>query len=185
MNPNPRSALIRHRQAGAAAVEFALVAMFAFLPLLLGIIELGRLFYVVSTVQEVTRKAAREQVVRWTDQTGAIQRAAVFQNTAGAGTVSLPGGNEVKNVTVQLQFFNDYADAKDGVNAVNVGPIASSAANVANCLLNESNCIRFVRATLRNANGTPVEYLPMMFGVFNVPLPGAAVIMPAEALGLD
>lgn len=173
------------RQAGAAAVEFALVALFAFLPLMFGIVELGRFFYVLSTVQEVTRRAAREQVVRWQNQTDAIRRAAVFQSTTSTGSVALPGGHEVTNGRVQLRFFHSYTDAKNGTNAISYASSATAEANVANCLLEESSCIRFVRASLRNADGSAVEYLPMLFGIFNVPLPGATVIMPAEALGLD
>lgn len=175
----------RQRQAGAAAVEFALVALFAFLPLMFGIVELGRFFYVLSTVQEVTRRAAREQVVRWQNQTSAIQRAAVFRSSTSTGTVTLPGGHEVTNAQVRLQFFHSYTDAKNGTNPITYASSATAAANVASCLLDESNCIRFVRATLRNADGSAVEYLPMVLGIFNVPLPGATVIMPAEALGLD
>ena len=56
----------RHAQRGAAAVEFAIIAMLLF-TVLFGIIEFGRLFYVINTVQEVTRRAAREAVVRWVD----------------------------------------------------------------------------------------------------------------------
>lgn len=177
----------RRQQAGAAAVEFALVAMFAFLPLLFGIVELGRFFYVLSTVQEVTRRAAREQVVRWQNQTGAIQRAAVFQNPTSTGTVTLPGGHEVTNAQVSLQFFHTYMDAKnnDQKKVITYASSATAEANVASCLLDETNCIRFVRATLSNADGSAVDYLPMVLGIFNVPLPGATVIMPAEALGLD
>lgn len=178
---------IRHgrRQKGAAAVEFALVAALAFLPLMLGIIEFGRFFYVLATTQEVTRRAAREQVVNWLDQTEKIRRVAVFQDPGGSGTVALPGGREVTNARVNLRFFNTYTDAKNGTNPISYPGTASAEANVSNCLLNEDSCIRFVRATLVNANGTPVEYVPMVFGIFNVPLPGATVIMPAEALGLD
>ncbi|MBD5803293.1 TadE-like protein [Azoarcus sp. Aa7] len=175
----------RQRQAGAAAVEFALVALFAFLPLMFGIVEFGRFFYVLSTVQEVTRRAAREQVVNWQNQTNAIQRAAVFQSATSTGSVALPGGREVTNGRVRLQFFHSYTDAKNGTNPISYPSSATAEANVGNCLLEESNCIRFVRATLRNADGSVVEYIPMVFGIFNVPLPGATVIMPAEALGLD
>lgn len=175
----------RQREAGAASVEFALVAALAFLPLMVGIVEFGRFFYVLSTVQEVTRRAAREQVVSWQDRTNAIQRLAVFQSEASSGSVALPGGREVTNGRVRLQFFHTYTDAKNGTNAITYSSSATTAANVANCLLDESNCIRFVRATLRNTDGSAVEYIPMMFGIFNVPLPGATVIMPAEALGLD
>lgn len=173
----------RRRQAGAAAVEFALIALFAFLPLLLGIVELGRLFYVVNTTQEVTRRAARAQVVSWVSQSGAVQRYAIF-SAAGSGTATLPGGPEVTNSEVTLSFFGSYADAVSGSNPITGG---SPQSNLGNCIKNVDPCIRYVRASLRTATGGAVSYAPMV-GWFSpllqVPLPGATVIMPAEALGL-
>lgn len=174
----------RRRQAGAIAVEFALIALFAFLPLMLAIVEFGRLFYVVNTVQEVTRRAAREQVVAWLSQSNAIQRAAVFQSPGGTGTVMLPGGVEVTNTDVRLTFYNNYADAVSGNNAITGGTPES---NFVNCLKSVEPCIRYVRATLQTSGGTPLTYSPMTgwFGdLFRLPLPNATVIMPAEALGL-
>jgi Flp pilus assembly protein TadG len=174
------SGVSRHSQSGAAAVEFALIAVFAFLPLLLGIVEFGRLFYVVNTVQEVTRRAARTQVVNWISQGSAIQRHAVFRSTDGA----LPGAPEVTNTTVSLSFYNSYSNAVNESNPIT--GIASPQENLNNCLLASPNCILFVRATLRDAGGA-LRYEPMTqwFGdLLAVPLPGATVIMPAEALGL-
>lgn len=171
------------RQSGVAAVELALIMVFAFLPLLLGIFELSRLFYVTTTIEEVTRRAAREQVVRWTTQAAAMQRFAVFQPTGGAGTVALPGGREVTNSAVQLTFHHSYSDAVD-LTSSGISGIASPQANLNTCLLDATNvnCILFVRATLQG-----VSYSPMIgwFGdLFSLPLPAATVIMPAEALGL-
>lgn len=178
--PHP---LLRH-QAGAAAVEFALIALFAFLPLLLAIVEFGRLFYVANTVQEVTRRAARQQVVSWLDKTSAVQRIALFQPSDGSGSVTLPGGMEIKNTDVRLTFYNTYADAVSGTNGITSGTPES---NAENCLKLTSPCIRYVRATLLTDSGNPPTYSPMTgwFGdLFRLPLPGATVIMPAEALGL-
>jgi Flp pilus assembly protein TadG len=170
----------RRSQSGAAVVEFALIAVFAFLPLLLGIVEFSRLFYVANTVQEVTRRAAREQVVNWTTQGSSIQRRAVFRDSEGA----LPGAPEITSATVSLTFYNSYADAENGSNRIT--GIGSPQDNLNNCLLAGPSCIRFVRATLANG-GAPIAYTPMIgwFGdLFAVALPGATVIMPAEALGL-
>lgn len=171
------------QQAGAAAVEFALIALFAFLPLLLGIVELGRLFYVVNTTQEVTRRAARAQAVNWINQSGAVQHYAVFRE-AGTGTVTLPGGVEVNSTDVRLSFYGSYADAVSLTNPISGG---SPESNLGNCIKSVDPCIRFVRASLQTAAGGQVSYAPMtgLFGtLFEVPLPGATVIMPAEALGL-
>ena len=175
-----RSQMPRRSQSGAAVVEFALIAVFAFLPLLLGIVEFGRLFYVANTVQEVTRRAARAQVVSWTSQTSSVQRYAVFRNGNGA----LAGAPEVTNATVSLGFYHSYANAVSGSNPI--AGVASAQDNQTNCLLASPSCILFVRATLANG-GAPIAYTPMIgwFGdLFSLPLPGATVIMPAEALGL-
>lgn len=183
MNAHPSHPTGKPRQSGVAAVELALIMVFAFLPLLLGILELSRLFYVTTTVEEVTRRAAREQVVRWMSQSAALQRYAVFQPIDGTGTVALPGGREVTNSGVLLTFHHSYADAivPDGPK---ITGIASPQANLNTCLLDatNANCILFVRATLQD-----VSYSPMVgwFGdLFSLPLPKATVIMPAEALGL-
>jgi hypothetical protein len=176
------SCVTKH-QAGAATVEFALIALFAFIPLLLGIVELGRMFYVVTTTQEITRRAARQQTVSWIDQRTAMQRYAVFRE-AGNGAVALPGGPEISSNDIRLEFYGSYADALNRNNAISHGTAQS---NLTNCLKNLSPCIRYVRASLQTSGGGPVSYLPIagwFDGLLNVPLPAATVIMPAEALGL-
>ena len=55
-----------HKQRGVATVEFALVALL-FFTLLLAIIEIGRMLFIFNTMQEMTRRGAREAVVRWAD----------------------------------------------------------------------------------------------------------------------
>ena len=168
--PGPRA------QAGAAAVEFALIALLAFLPLLLGIVEAGRMFYVVTTTQEVTRRAAREQVVRWLSQSGAVQRYAVFREP-GAGAAPLPGGTEISSSDVRLTFYGSYADAISGDNPISGGTPQS---NLSNCI---KSLFWFLFEILDGLmTGAMAEG---WFGtLLQVPLPEATVIMPAEALGL-
>ncbi|MFZ2854081.1 MAG: hypothetical protein WAZ34_08215, partial [Rhodocyclaceae bacterium] len=121
-------------------------------------------------------------------QSSAIQRTAVFRNSDGA----LPGAPEVTNAAVNLSFYHSYDDAANESNAI--AGIGSPQENLNNCLLASSAssasppppCILFVRATLQSG-GAPITYVPMIgwFGdLFRIPLPGATVIMPAEALGL-
>lgn len=188
----------KFRQGGVAAVELALIMVFAFLPLLLGILEFGRLFYVADTVHEVTRRAARDQVVRWSSQTSAIQRDAVFQcgdsltgatlSCGSTGAVNLPAGLEVTNTSVVLGFYHSYANALSNSNAIT--GIASPQDNMNTCLrdITDPNCILFVRATLQGSGGGALNYSPMLpwfwNGAVTFPLPAATVIMPAEALGL-
>lgn len=174
----------RFRQRGASAVEFAFLAAI-FLALLFGIVEFSRLFYNINSVQEITRSAAREQVVRWVTATDAVRRTAMLQ-PGSAGTVTYPGAIDITNDQVQLSFYNTYADAVSGTNSVNYSGTASAQTNLGNCLIGNTSCIRFVRATLRNPNGSLVEFNVLSpFMPSNVfPLPDSTVIMPAEALGL-
>jgi hypothetical protein len=180
----------RNAQHGVAAIEFALVATILF-ALLFGIIEFGRLFFTINSVQEITRRAAREQVVRWYTAKDAVQRMAVLR-PGSTGTVNFPGAGDITNAGVGLSFHNTYAQAAAGSNAIN--PSGTPSDNVSNCLNNETNCIRYVRATLADTNGTPFNLLddvPLDFNVIapympagQFTLPRSTVIMPAEALGL-
>ena len=185
----------RTLQRGAAAVEFGLVAMLLF-TLLLGIIEFGRFMYLWNTVQEVTRKAAREAVVSdFTAGVDAIQRTAIFQ-AGSSGTVSLPAGGEVTNLRVQIRYLN-----ADGVDA---SPMpASPADNISACLdpARLDSCILYVEAKVCQSHGDScdpvrdsVQYEPMVglftgvhLGPFNIDLriniPQSTVVMPAESLG--
>lgn len=172
----------RNRQKGAAAVEFAFVAAML-LALLFCIVEFGRLFYAINSVQEITRRAAREQVVRWVDQTDAVQRMSVLQ-PGSVGTVSFPGAPDVTNVQVRLSFHNTYGEAVTGASPVT--GVASPGQNISNCVNADTNCIRYVRASLSHEDGSQLDfsvvapYVPD--GLFV--LPRSTVVMPAEALGL-
>jgi len=174
------------RQRGAAAVEFALVAAL-FFTLLLGIVEFGRFLYLYDTVQEVTRRAAREAVVRdfTTTEQGKIQRAAVLQDETSTGTVSLTAGGEITNLVVNIEYLNgSYASAS---------PMPTDPAdNIAACADSSrvNSCIRYVRVCVRQSAGScdisnPVRYSPMAgwFSFLGVEMPVSTVTMPAESLG--
>lgn len=53
----------RRQQRGVAIVEFALVTLFIFFPLLLGIMEFGRWMFTLNAAAEATRLGARLAVV--------------------------------------------------------------------------------------------------------------------------
>ena len=174
----------RSRQCGAASVEFALIAI-VFFTVFLGIVEFGRFLYVLNTVQEVTRNAARMQVVRWVTATDAVQREAVFQSGT-SGEVSLPAGPEVTNAKILISFYNTYTDALNQTNKLTLSG-KTPADNLNNCLLANDQCIRFVRASFTDAQGnSDLQYVPLMplFSYLSISLPGSTVIMPAESMGL-
>ncbi|WP_136419829.1 TadE family protein [Herbaspirillum sp. ST 5-3] len=174
-------------QHGAASVEFALVAV-AFLTVVFGIIEMGRLFYLWNTVQEVTRRAAREAVVRYVEDAPAIQRYAVFQPDA-SGVVQLPGAAEISNLAVDIRYLNRVNASGVGVPADPLPP--SPVDNITACVSKTPSCINFVEVTVcmgEDGACTPVQYVPLFgmwpFNLFAVDIPGSTVVMPAESLGL-
>lgn len=178
----------RH-QGGAAAVEFALIAAI-FFTLLFGIVELGRFLYLFNSVQEVTRRAAREAVVNCTDsgtQDGIRSRAVLGTGTPGA---SLPAGGEITDARVVI----DYLDKNQDVIGRYIACPPPYNGNIFKCESDAADCIKFVRVRVcdyRNRNQCdPFTYEPMI-GLFvptrvldlRIEIPGSTVIMPAESLG--
>lgn len=173
------------RQKGVAAVEFALIAMLFFI-LLFGIIELGRLFYVWNSVQEVTRRAAREAVV--TDFTDATALTAVKRDALLGGD-TLIAAPEVGSVSVRISYL-DLSGNPIASNSLPVSPTENAQACVdENSSANGAKpyCIAYVQACLANDSGcaTSVRYLPMvsLFPYFNLNIPVSTVTMPAESMG--
>jgi len=155
------------RQHGAAIVEFAIVAFLLFI-LLFGILEFGRLFYVFNSVQEVTRRAARESVVRWIDQQSVVKNLALF------GGAALPAGAEITPARINIE----YLDA-DGV-VLETLP-TSAGDNIAKCLNDPpTGCIAYVRVSITGATYAPMVSL---FPYLSIPIPASTVVMPAESMG--
>lgn len=175
----------RQRQHGTALVEFAIIAAFVLFPLLFGIMEVGRIFYLWNTVQEVTRRAAREAVVRdfSTTEMAKIQRSAIFQDEASGGTVDLPAAyGLVTNLSVKITYLK-----ANGVDEVNPYP-SDPADNISACgdATRQDSCIRYVRAEVcTGAPCTAIDYIPMvgLLSFLGVKIPVSAVVMPAESLG--
>ena len=158
----------RHAQRGAAAVEFAIIAMLLF-TVLFGIIEFGRLFYVINTVQEVTRRAAREAVVLWVDNSNTSQakRIALFSRA------SLPAGAEITAANIDIQYLT--------ASGIPPSPFPGSATdNISACLTGPAGCIALVQVSIINAS-----YVPMvrLFPFLRLRIPASTVTMPAESLG--
>jgi Flp pilus assembly protein TadG len=163
---NAASGTLQHHQHGAAAVEFALIAIL-FFTLLFGILEFGRLFYIYNAVQEVTRRAAREAVVRWVDQADTAKSLALF------GGASLPAGAEITAASINIE----YVTASGGTPT----PFPTSAAdNISACQSGPDGCIALVRVSITGAS-----YAPMigLFPFLTVPIPDSTVTMPAESMG--
>ena len=182
-----------HRQRGVAAVEFAIIGMLLF-TLMFGIIEFGRMFYVFNTVQEVTRRAAREAVVSDIYETNhPARRLALF------GGNRLPAGAEITVDNISIEYLKVE---ENGTTTVLTGSTLpdNAAENISECLKAKdqpNNCIARVRVSIIGAtssscpapNADKACYTPMagLFGPgwinLSVPIPDSTVIMPAESLG--
>jgi hypothetical protein len=158
------------QQHGVAAVEFAIVAILLF-TLLFGIIEFGRLFYIFNSVQEVTRRAAREAVVRWavnnTTEENEIKRLALF------GGSHLPAGAEIAPANIRIEYLTAVGGIPDPMPA-------TPGNNISACLSGPDGCITYVRVSITGATYAPMVSL---FPYFRVPIPASTVTMPAESMG--
>lgn len=90
---------LKQKQSGAAAVEFALVAM-VFMILLLGIVEMGRLLFTWNAAVEATRYGARVAAVCDVGDTAVISRMQLIMpnlQPANANIAYLPAGCTISN----------------------------------------------------------------------------------------
>ncbi len=185
------AARARSRQAGVAAVEFAILAI-VFFTLVLSVIELARAMFVVNTLYEVTRHAANAAAVTShadTTALAAIRQRAVFRNAPGALLLSAPVSNE----SVRFSYFA-LPRAGDGTLALQEIPTASlptcARRNREICMANPNaeNCIRFVSASICNeANQrtcNAVIYRPFLPLIsFPLALSKATTIRAVESFG--
>lgn len=180
---SPRSFPRPRRQAGTAAIEFALVAM-VFFTFVFGIIEVSRLLFVFNALQEVTRRAAEAAVnvyPRDTDGIAQLKQWAVFRSSPG----ELVLGSPVSDGHVRLDYL-----AYD-LSVIPKGAWPSCAAqNRQICMANpqSSSCIRFVQVRIcdpAQADNCKRVVSRMLVPIvsLNVPLPRAETIAPVETLG--
>jgi hypothetical protein len=138
-------------------VEFAIVAV-AVLLVLFAVIEVGRAFFVMNGLNEVSRRAARFAAVCSVNDPAIIE-VALF-NAPGGGTVSnILFGLQPENISVE--YLMDNGD-----------PITDPVANFSQ--------IRFVRATI-------VDFAHEMlipFGEYIFTAPGFATTLRRESLGV-
>jgi Flp pilus assembly protein TadG len=159
----------RH-QSGTAIVEFALVAML-FFTLIFGALELARLLYIHNSLQEVTRRAAREMTVHWINDEAAVKTLALF------GAAALPAGAEITPSQIHIEYL-----AADG-SAVTAFP-SNPGDNLSACgdALRQASCIFSVRVSINAVNYSPML---AMFSLLNLTLPSSSVTMHAESMGFE
>lgn len=175
------------KQCGTVIIEFAIIAML-FFTMLLAIMEFGRVFYLWNTAQEVTRRAARDAIVRNWNEASAIQCKAIFQPDSAGCVNGLPAAGSIINGShVKITYLR--ADGESSVNPAPSNPKDNLSA--CNDAKRQGSCIRFVRAEIcqsqgNNNNCGAITYTPMvgLFPFLAVNIPVSAVTMPAESLGL-
>lgn len=180
---NPDSAAPR-RQAGTAAVEFALVAV-VFFSFVFGALEIARAAYLWSTLTQVMNRAARGAAMANPSDPSAmsqVRRHAMFGNRAG----KLALGGEIDSSYLRIDYL-----ARDRSTMVTVLP-PCPVQNIVNCTNdpNGSSCIRFVRVSLcqPGTNCARVPYVPLVrfdaLAAFRFDMPSFTTVVAAQTLGM-
>jgi len=121
----PRSLLARFRRAseGSAAVEFAMLAM-PFLGLIFGIIELGMIYLIDTTLENATVDAARQirtcQLQQTSGATAATFKTLVCNELTWLGTAC------ASNVQVDVRTFSTFTGTNTASNPVTNGQFQTS-----------------------------------------------------------
>jgi hypothetical protein len=178
----------RTRQAGTAAVEFALVAL-VFFTVVFATLELARMEFLLNTLHEVTRRAAAAAAnvdYRDTSALDKVKADAVFRNSPG----KLALGDPVISDNVKIDYLS-VSKATWDLKHMTALP-ACPAGNKSHCMTDPhaDNCIRFVRArvcaSMDDAGECTPQRYQMVFPFFNLSgmkLPTAETIVPAGSLG--
>ena len=159
------------RARGVAAVEFALVCGMFFV-LVFSALEFARVLYIHNTLQEVTRRTAREMTVRWVDDEDTAKTLALF------GAASLPGGTEITKSSITIEYLNS-AGVAVGTTPANPGDNLSACGDAARV----NDCIYSVRVSIADN----IYYSPMVSLVKLLPIkfPQSTVTMHAESMGFE
>lgn len=167
------------KQRGAAAVEFALIAMF-FFAVLFGIVEFGRALFVWNSVQEVTRYVAREAVVCWRTDWNSMRDARGMM-----GMNVLPAAPELATTNISIKALRRAPNLSGQLVVLGNSPTTVDE-NISNCASSDTptprDCIGYVRVTV-DASFTPLIGTLLWFPLPDIPLPQSTVDMPAESLG--
>lgn len=180
----------RSQQRGAAAVEFAVIAV-AFFMFLFGIMELARIVYMYNTLAEATRGAAKAASNIDFKNTGKLDTArqqAIFRTTSGELVIGKPITE--KNIVIDYLSLERQGSGALVMQPIPTGSLpACPSRNRQNCLENpySSSCIRLVRVrvcSVANNNCERVTYEPIFWQFsFGGSLPNSTTIVTAETLG--
>lgn len=117
---------LRHDRLGGAAVEFAILAPVLF-AVLLGIIEMGRMFYVREALEYATEQAARYYMLNPTTDSGSVTTYLQGQMAGGMGsgvtvaytdTTSCNGNSSVTCTMITASYTFTFAAAFLGLSSL-------------------------------------------------------------------
>lgn len=143
------------RQQGTTVVEFALVAV-VFFTVLIGLIDLSRLYFDIAALDEATRRGARVAAVCPVNDP-MIAQTAVFSDD-GVESALIPG---LLTNHVLLQYLNEDGDVVADPAGAGYGSI------------------RYVRTSIQNFQIQ--MFIPFMANLID--MPGMETTIPSESLG--
>ncbi|WP_172146010.1 TadE/TadG family type IV pilus assembly protein [Pseudomonas tumuqii] len=155
----------RQRMRGVYVVEFAIIGLLLF-TLLFGVVEMGRLYFTVNTLDEVVRRGARLAAV--CDPSDPVEvekilRRAIFKAATDSGASDLIGGLETADLN--LVYLNEA-----GATVANPDDLVSATG------------FRAIRYVQLRVEGFPFELLiPGFGGEFTLPTFRSTI--PRESLG--
>lgn len=158
----------RKRMCGVYVVEFAIIGALLF-TLLLGILDIGRLFFTVGTLNEVVRRGARlAAVCQISDQD--VLRRAIFNEVGEIGDGESRFMRSLETADLSLTYLKDGGMSAD--------PIT------------EFSTIRFVQLSINDFSFTTfivplVKLLSPGSEFSGFTLPEFKAILPRESLGFD
>jgi hypothetical protein len=147
------------RQRGITSVELAIVGLLFFI-VMFAVLEVGRLFFVLNSLDEATRRGARMAAVCQVND-AAITQVAVFNQSGDASASSLVAGLEPADIQIR------YLD-------VNGSPVGLPATD-------DFEDVRYVEASVVGFQHQLI--IPTRFTTFI--LPDFRTTLPRESLGVS
>ena len=147
-------------QEGQTLVEFPLVLLLTFLPLVLGVMEFGRALYTWGTIVEATRWGTREAIV------AGFEGGAYNSPTVGNIIDDINNRSLIQPKLTPANVAVDYLDKSYGSTTT-------------------YEDVRYVRVSIINYRfQSVVSVVSGFFGIpVSIPLPGFSTTLPRESLG--
>ncbi|WP_394558498.1 TadE/TadG family type IV pilus assembly protein [Aquipseudomonas alcaligenes] len=157
--------MMKRQMHGVYVVEFAIIGVLLFVTLF-GVLEMGRLYFTVNTLNETVRRGARLAAVCDPTQPTEVEkilRRAIFNDITDSGASNLVAGLETADLTLT------YLDA---AGAQVLTPSDTSG----------SDGFRAIRYVQLRVDNFPFDLLIPVFGQ-SLTLPSFRAILPRESLG--